>query len=82
MGARMNQRYYTGENAFPAREWFERTGEFRAPRKGEYYLSGAIACAYRAHKDLSAIYHIMRKVAPPPKRVTVDGFSYVLEGPC
>lgn len=37
-----------------------KTGEFREPRKGEYYLSGAIPTAYRAPADLSIKYHIMR----------------------
>ncbi len=35
-----------------------RTGEFRPPRKGEWYISGAIPAAYRAPNDLSTSYHI------------------------
>lgn len=38
------------------------TGEFRRPRKGEWYLSGAILEAYRAPSDLSAEFHIARLV--------------------
>lgn len=38
------------------------TGEFRAPRKGEFYLSGAIVCAYRAPNDLTQKFHIARAV--------------------
>lgn len=34
------------------------TGEFRPPRKGEWYISGAIPAAYRARNDLSTPYHI------------------------
>lgn len=34
------------------------TGEFRAPREGEWYLSGAIAEGYRAHVDLMTKFHI------------------------
>lgn len=38
------------------------TGERRCPKRGEWYLSGAIAEAYRARNDLSAPYHIARLV--------------------
>jgi hypothetical protein len=39
------------------------TGEFRAPKKGEWYLSGAIPAGYKAPNDLSSPYHIARLVA-------------------
>lgn len=39
-----------------------RTGEFRPPRAGEWYLSGAVVAAYRAPNDLSTSYHIARLV--------------------
>ena len=38
------------------------TGEKRAPKKGEWYLSGAIIAAYRAPNDLLTEYHIARLV--------------------
>ena len=38
------------------------TGEFRAPRKGEYYLSGAIIGAYRAPNDFTQKYWLARAV--------------------
>lgn len=51
-----------GEYAKPAASGkFTPTGEFRAPRKGEWYLSGAIPEAYRAPNDLSTPYHILRE---------------------
>ena len=34
------------------------TGEFRPPRKGEWFLSGSYIEAYRAENDLPAEYHI------------------------
>lgn len=34
------------------------TGEFRCPKKGEWYLSGAVVEAYRASWDLGSAYHI------------------------
>lgn len=39
--------------------YFERVA-FRAPRKGEFYLSGAIVAAYRAPADLESRYHVVR----------------------
>lgn len=38
------------------------TGEKRCPKKGEWYLSGAIAEAYQAPNDLGGEYHIARIV--------------------
>lgn len=38
------------------------TGEERPPRKGEWYLSGAEAEAYRAANDYVSAYHIARLV--------------------
>jgi len=37
-----------------------RTGEFRPPRRGEWYLSGARVVAYRAPNDFTTPYHIAR----------------------
>lgn len=45
------------------------TGDFYPPRKGEWYLSGAIVEAYRAPNDLSTPYHIARIVET--ERVTI-----------
>ena len=39
-----------------------RTGEQRPPKKGEWYLSGAIPEAYQAPNDLSSPFHILRLV--------------------
>lgn len=39
-----------------------KTGEFRAPKCGEWYLSGAVPEAYRAENDLSTRYHILKLV--------------------
>lgn len=41
-----------------------KTDEFRAPKKGEFYLSGAIPMAYKAKGDLSIAYHIMKVIVP------------------
>jgi hypothetical protein len=41
------------------------TGEFRAPKKGEWYLSGAIIAGYKAPSDLSYPFHIAKLVVCP-----------------
>lgn len=53
------------------------TGEYRPPRKGEYYLSGAIVAAYRAPNDLSTAYWIARELNMQhiPARDIVLGFK-------
>ena len=38
------------------------TGEFRCPKKGEWYLSGSPIEAYRAPNDLPTKYHIAKLV--------------------
>ena len=48
-----------------------RTGEFREPKRGEWYLSGAIPAGYRATNDLSTKYHIVRLVKTQTQTVIV-----------
>jgi hypothetical protein len=55
-----NVRYPAGEGLRTRR--FVRTGEFREPRAGEWYLSGAIPEAWRAPNALSTKFHILRQV--------------------
>jgi len=38
------------------------TGEKRCPKKGEWYLSGAIVGGFKAPNDLSTVYHIGKLV--------------------
>jgi hypothetical protein len=38
------------------------TGEFRAPKKDEWFISGAIPQAYRAYRDMYTPYYIARIV--------------------
>jgi hypothetical protein len=40
-----------------------KTGEFRQPRAGEWYLSGAIPEAYRAFTNFTREFHIVEIVA-------------------
>jgi hypothetical protein len=41
---------------------YELIGEFREPRAGEWYLSGAIPQAWRAPNALNTKYHILRPI--------------------
>lgn len=51
--------YYPGEYTFKdVDKRYSATGEFRPPRKGEYYLSGAIITAYKAVNDLTQSHWI------------------------
>lgn len=52
------------------------TGEFRPPRKGEWYISGAIPGAYRAPNDLDTSYHIAKLVVTEERTETVIVSDY------
>lgn len=49
-----------------ARHYWVRVLAFRPPKKGEYYLSGAIVTAYRAPNDLSTPYWVCEPINEPP----------------
>lgn len=52
----------TFEDIAPGRSvacYYERLGH-RAPRKGEFYVSGAIPAAYKARADLSSEYLVVK----------------------
>jgi hypothetical protein len=38
------------------------TGQYRQPKAGEWYVSGAVPTAYRSPSDLSQCYHIVQLV--------------------
>ncbi len=46
-----------------------KTGEFRCPKAGEWFLSGAIVQAYKAKNNLSTKYHIARIVNTKTEQV-------------
>lgn len=50
------------------------TGEYRCPKKGEWFLFGAVVEGYPATLDGSCPYHIGRKV-----RVKVETIETVVE---
>lgn len=53
------------------------TGEKRAPKAGEWYLSGAIIEAYQAKNDLTTPYHIAKIVEVTT--TTLETFKDVTE---
>ena len=55
--------YPSGESTLGfAIGYFVKAGEYREPKRGEYFLSGAIVQAYKAPNDLSQKYDIAKKV--------------------
>ena len=48
------------------------TGEKRAPKAGEWYLSGAVPVAYRASNGFSAEYHILKLVKVKRETQTIE----------
>jgi len=76
----MSKKYHAASWVDP-NPWFERTGEYRPPKKGEYYISGAIPEVYQAPNDLGQSHVIARPISNPPRTIEVDGFIYALQGP-
>lgn len=74
----MRKKYPYHLNMGKKTRWFEFSGDKREPRKGEFYLSGAIPEVYDAPNDLSTVFHIMEEVTPPKPEIMVNGFKYRL----
>lgn len=55
-----NRWFYDGMPLARNRVMATPTGEKRQPRRGEWYLSGAVVEAYRAQSDLHGVFHIAR----------------------
>ncbi len=51
-------------------------GEYRCPKKDEFYLSGAIPEVYKAPNDLSMKYHIMQEVEEVPQPPQVKKYRF------
>lgn len=58
----------TGTSGLFVERYFFRKLGFRAPKKGEWYLSGAIVEAYQAPNDLTMEYQIVEKTARAVRR--------------
>lgn len=65
--------YGGGEWTTGKPRYYVKTGEHRPPRTGEFYLSGALPCAYRAPNDLGTAYHIMREATEEEVRCPCCG---------
>lgn len=55
------------------------TGEFRKPKEGEWYLSGAIVEAYQAKNDLNTNFHIAKIVRIESKTIVTETVIEELE---
>jgi hypothetical protein len=60
---------FPGEGLTGMKFRFEATGEYRAPKKGEYYLSGSEIVAYRAPNDFTLEFWIAAPALPRPVSV-------------
>lgn len=69
---------YKGAGIFNKR-YFVYSGQKRCPKKGEYYLSGAIPEVYQAPNDLSFAFSIMTEIPPPPQTIEQNGLIYRLQ---
>ena len=72
------QKAYKRFNVWNKLEYYKWGGEFRAPKRGEFYLSGAIPEIYKSPNDLTLEFHIFVKVDTPEKEIYIDGFRYLL----
>ena len=66
-----------GYSVIPGPGFFRATGEYRAPKRGEWYLSGAVIEAYQAPNDLDSAYWIAQRVPDPPRELHAYGVRYV-----
>lgn len=57
---------YPGGTRASSRTHFRATGEYRPPRAGEYFLSGAVIEAYRTSNALVTPYWIAEIDPQPP----------------
>lgn len=73
--------FYGGSSPFGGRiTRFEATGEYRAPFKGEYFLSGAVVQAYVALCDMTTEYWIA-KVVPASIAKAKESLQGIISDP-
>lgn len=59
--------------------YYIRTGEYRVPVKGEFFLSGAIVEVYKATGKENKNLPIAEKIPDPPKYIYSNGLRYKLD---
>lgn len=57
-------------------QFFKASGEFREPKKGEFYLSGSIVEVWLAQNDLGTKYWIAVPTDDPPQTIEAYGLIY------
>lgn len=73
----MTQKIYQGYLGKP--RYFVKSDEYRAPRKGDYYLLGDSGMIFYAFYDSSLPQEIMREIDLPAHKIKVNGFTYILD---
>jgi hypothetical protein len=78
----MRQRYFRQAELTITQKtkWFK-AGDFRTPKKGERFITGAIPEAYLAPEDLDIEYFIAVEIEPPKQEIEIDGWVYRFYGP-
>jgi len=64
----MSQSLGAGANTIAA----VRNGEYRPPKRNEWYLSGAIPEAYKAKNDLTTPFHILNLVKVHRETIVIE----------
>lgn len=80
--------YYTGDQRFRMREYggtipqnrlkAKPTGEFRSPKQGEWYISGAVPEAYKAPNNLGTKFNIAKIVLTEIKTIVKETVIEIL----
>lgn len=76
LSARAPRGVFPGEFMASVSSFFQATGEFRNPKAGEFYLSGAKVSAYYTKNDLDSPYWIACKVVLQPGEIIHNGKIY------
>lgn len=76
----MKKLYMTIERKYgvTTTRYFRYAGRNAAPKKGEYYLSGAQPEVWEAPNGLTMVFNIMEEFFPK-ERIVVDGIPYRID---
>ena len=79
MSMKQRRRIYRGGEQGEWRRRFVRTGQFRAPDKHEFYLSGGPPEVWRAPNDLLSPFQIMRPATDAESRCECCGHEFPVQ---